>query len=331
MVAFGILGCGRIAARFAKALEKSDRGTLAACAARDRARAEDFAARFGCRACDSYEALLADPAVEAVYIATVHSAHAALTRAAIGAGKAVLCEKPFFVSAAEGRELAALAREKGVLLMEGFWTRTQPAYQKAVQWLREGKIGAPRLIRAAFCFHLPFNDATRGHRLFDPATAGGALWDAGVYPYQFATGLMGEPPVETRSLVTWAPSGVDLSAGMTLRFRNGVLADLLCSIGGVLDNTGIISGSEGYITLDYIPGPRRAALYTGQNETAELFEDPETEGFVHEIAHFAGLVESGRIESDINPLSLTLDFTERAESILAEARRGAVQDNSHDF
>ena len=165
MLKFGILGCGGIAERFAKALARSPHAELAGCAAREASRAEAFAARHGCAAYSGYQALLDDAQIEAVYIATVHSTHAALARAAVEAGKPVLCEKPFFVNSAEARDLIALARERRVLMMEGFWTRTQPAYRRAIEWLRAGRIGQLRMIRAAFCFALPYDGQTRSRRI----------------------------------------------------------------------------------------------------------------------------------------------------------------------
>jgi len=315
MIRFGILGCGTIARRFAAALNKSDRAELAACAARQTDRAEAFAAQFGGRAYGSYEALLADPEIQAVYIATVHTAHAELAKKAILAGKAVLSEKPFFVNSREAEDVVQLAREKNILIMEGFWTRTQPAYQQAMQWIKEGRIGKLRLIKAAFCFSMPYREELKGHRLWNPETAGGAFWDAGIYPYEFATGIMGKPPVEVQTMVAKAPTGVDMTVSMNLRFEGDVIADLLTSIGGTTDGTGTITGSEGYITLDYFVGSRHAELHQGR-ETVEVFDDPEEEGFVHEIAHFVSLLEEGRNESDINPLALTLDLTQRGEGIL---------------
>ena len=314
---FGILGCGGIAHRFALALERSEAGELVACAARDPARAQAFAAAHGgVRACGSYEELVNDPSVEAVYVATVHTAHAQAARLCIEAGKAVLCEKPFFVNGREAREITALAREKHVLVMEAFWTRLMPAYQKAKDWIRAGRIGQVRLIRAAFCFPMPVNEQTVRHRLLDPAVGGGALLDVGVYPYEYVTGLMDGPPDHLTTSVLTGPTGVDESVAMILRYDRGVLADCLASIGGVMDDVATISGTEGFIKQYYFPGCRKTELYRGL-ELAETFEDPEEEGFVHEIAHFARLYRSGRTESDVIPLADTVDFADRVESILA--------------
>ena len=315
---FGILGCGGIAARFAKALAKSDCAELYACAARDPERAEAFRAAHGAAvAFGSYEALVNDPAVDAVYIATVHSAHAECARLCIEAGKAVLCEKPFFVTSAEAEAIIALAREKRVLVMEGFWTRTVPAYARVKQWIAEGRIGDVKLIRADFCFNVPYNDETKNHRLWKPDTAGGALLDAGVYPYEYVTGLMGRAPDSLVYAVDRGPTGVDATVAMTMHYASGTIAQCTASITAKLDTTAVISGTEGWITQDYFVGPRRCALYDRTGTLLECFEDPEEEGFVHEIAHFAGLSRAGKTESGLIPLTDSLDFVRAAEHILA--------------
>lgn len=321
MIQFGILGCGNIARRFAKALAKSEKAELFACAARDPERAEKFAGEYGGKAFESYEALLADPAIQAVYIATVHNTHADLAKMAILAGKAVLCEKPFFIHAKDAKEVMALAKEKNVLIMEGFWTRTQPAYQKVVSWLKEGRIGKLRMIRASFCFAMP--EWLKDSRIWKKETAGGAFLDAGVYPYEFVTGLMGGAPQELQYMVDLAPTGVDMTVAFNMRYPGGVIANCLTSVGGSMDSVGILSGSEGYIEMDYFLGCRTARLYQGRQGLTETFEDPEEEGFVHEIRHFCDVLQAGKIESDINTWALTLDFAEKADQILGTEKPSA--------
>ena len=309
---FGIMGLGTISKRFAAALAKSDVAELVAVAARDEARAKDFAEGISgeIRPYGDYAAMLADPKVQAVYIGTVNTTHAELAKLCINAGKAVLCEKPFFMSISEAEEVAGLAREKGVLLMEGMWTRTLPAFLKAKEWVEAGKIGKPRLLRAAFCFSMPLNEATRGHRLWSPELGGGAMLDVGVYSYMYATGLFGTPD-EVQVSKVMASTGVDRSVSMTLRYERGILAECLASIGGYMDDTAIIGGNEGFIRQYRFWGSRRVELVNGGGEVVETFEDPEEEGFVHEIAHFASIFKEKKTESPLVPLSATLDFARR--------------------
>lgn len=317
MIKFAIIGCGAIAARFAKALDTSSGARLYACAARDLDRAQTFAEEHGAeKAYGSYQAVYEDPEVDAVYVATVHTAHAPIARDCILAGKPVLCEKPFFVNAKEAGEVIALARERQVLVMEAFWTRILPAYRKAKDWVDGGKIGKPRLIRAAFCSCAPYREELKHHRLWDPRQGGGALLDIGVYPYLYVTGLLGGPPQEMFSATLPAPTGVDLTVSMILKYPH-TLAECLASIGGWMDDTAVISGSEGYIKQPRFWGCREAELYNARGELVERFVDPETEGFVHEIAHFVELYRAGATESPLIPLDSTLDFAKRVEGILA--------------
>lgn len=318
---FGIVGCGVIAERFAKALNQSEAARLYACAARSLTRAEEFSEEHGAeKAYGSYEELISDPEVQAVYIATVHTTHAKIARQCIEAGKPVISEKPFFISGKEALETIKTAREKRILMMEGFWTRTLPAYLKTKEWIKSGRIGDVTLIRAAFCFPMPLNDETRTHRLWNPEVGGGALWDAGVYPYEYATGIMDGAPSEIQSMVQWAPSGVDAAVSMTMRWPCGTIADCMTGINGYMDDTAVISGTEGYIKQYHFLGCRRAELYLNSGELIERYEDPEEEGFVHEIAHFAELYRNGKTESDLIPLDDTLDFAIRSEEILKQAR-----------
>lgn len=320
-VRFGIIGCGNIAARFAKALAASPEAVLYACAARDQERAQAFAAAYGAgRAYGSYQALWEDEEVDAVYIATVHNTHGEIAKACILAGKAVICEKPFFTNSREAEEVIRLAREKAVLAMEAFWTRAMPAYRKVKEWISGGRLGKIQLIRAAFCFQVPCNEHTRGHRLWNPATAGGALLDAGVYPYQYVTGIMDGPPDRVTAVVRPGPTGVDASVAMTLEYPEA-LGDCLTSIVARMDDTAVISGEKGFIRQPYFLGSRRAELYDSKGELVECFDDPAEEGFVHEIAHFVELYRAGKTESPWIPLEDNLDFARRAEEILGEGVR----------
>ena len=317
-IKFGIIGCGSIAARFAKALAKSSVAELYAVAAREQERADAFCETHGAKkAYGSYQALLDDPAVQAVYIATVHTAHAETAKLCIRAGKPVLCEKPFFVHEAEAVEVIALAKEKRVLIMEAFWSRTAPAYHKVKEWLRAGKIGDLRTIQAAFCFNVPYNEMTKNSRLWKPETAGGALLDAGVYPYQYVTGIMEGAPDEMNYMVQRGPTGVDATVAMTMKYNSGVIADCLTSISATADSTAVLSGSDGLIKQYYFVGSRKCELYDRRGNLIETYEDPEEEGFVHEIAHFVQLMADGTTESDLIPLKDNLDFVRAADKILS--------------
>lgn len=187
MVRWGILGCGGIARRMAAVIPEARDARLVAAAARDKERAAAFAARFGAdKAYGSYEELAADKEVDAVYVATIHPAHAAAVELCLRAGKAVLCEKPLTMSAREARRLFDLAEACGVPLLEAMWTRYLPAWRRARELVREGAIGELRSMQADFCFNSPYDPASR---LYAPELGGrrpvgrGYLRLSRAYPY----------------------------------------------------------------------------------------------------------------------------------------------------
>ncbi len=326
---FGILGCGNIAEYFMAAVRQCPEATVAACAARSPERAEAFARRHGIpKAYGSYQELIEDPAVQAVYIATVHSTHAACAKAAVLAGKAVLCEKPFFTNTREAEEGIALAKARGILMMEAFWTRTMPAYHKVKGWIRQGRIGKTALIQASFGFCVPFSEAMRHQRLWDPETAGGAILDAGVYPYQYITGIMESYPDDFEYALEYGPTGVETKAAMILRFRSGVMVECLASMVAVAHDDAIISGSDGFIIQKHFIGSRRCELYDRTHRLVEAYDDPVEDPYVHEIHHFADLFRTGKIESDWIPLADNLDFMHRADrmrGITSKEQEGNTQ------
>ena len=304
---------------FAGALNQSESAQLYAVAARDPQRAAGFAGKYGAsKSYGSYQELLADPEVDCVYIATVNSTHASIAEMCIAAGKPLICEKPFFMSREEGERVIAAAREAGVLIMEGMWSRCIPAYHKVKQWIMNGRIGDVRLIRSAFCFPMPYTQETKSNRLFDPATGGGACLDVGVYPYEYATGIMNAPPDECKIMTVTGPTGVDLSVGLFLKYNSGVIADCLASIAGFMNEDAVVSGNDGYILQKYFYGSRRCELYDNSHNLLESFDDPVEDGFVHEIRHFCEMLRDGRLESSYIPLADTLDFTGVYEKLLKE-------------
>lgn len=315
-IRLGIIGCGGISNRMAGAFAHSGEVELCACAARDKSRAEAFADKFGAKkAYGNYEELIEASDVDAIYIGTVHTEHFAAAKKCVEAGKPVLCEKPFFISAKEARELTGLARRHNILIMESMWMRFLPAVQKIREWIRNGRIGELKTIQADFCFDFPYNEKNRNFRLWNPEVAGGALWDAGVYVYEYFTFLVGEHPDRVQGIPLWE-HGVDAVTALQLHFPSGILATGRCGFYSS-DQTAQITGTEGSIRSKDFWQARTCELYRN-NEMIERFEDAETEGFIYEIRHFANLVRRGKTESPIIPFADMIDFVENAEKILAE-------------
>ena len=257
-LAWGILATGRIAGSFARGVDRSQHGRLAAVGSRSRANAERFARDFpGLRAHASYEALLADPGVQAVYIAAPHPQHVEWAVRAAAAGKHVLCEKPAGLTHAEMVIMAEAARAHSVLFMEAFMYRCHPQTAKIVEMVRQDLLGEIKLIQSAFGFNAPFDP---GSRLWSNATAGGGILDVGCYPVSMARLLAGAAvgapfldPVEVSGAGQLHPeTGVDLLAAATLRFPTGLVAQVSASLGVEQDNTLRVYGTHGMLR---VPAP----------------------------------------------------------------------------
>jgi predicted dehydrogenase len=222
-VRWGIIGPGRIAARLLADVGHARNATAVAVASRDRARASEFAARFGIgRVHDSYESLLADPEVDAVYIALPNSLHHPWTMKALAAGKHVLCEKPYSRHPAEVVEAFDLAQSRKLVLMEAFMWRHAPQVKRFVELLPE--IGELQAIRATFSFEL----ADRGDLRLAADLDGGSLMDVGCYCVSGARLVAGSDPVKVAGEQTIASTGVDRTFGGLLTFPTGVIATFNC-------------------------------------------------------------------------------------------------------
>ncbi|MCC6626638.1 MAG: Gfo/Idh/MocA family oxidoreductase [Chloroflexi bacterium] len=257
---WGILGAGNIAHTFARDLAASQTGRLVAVGSRAAATALTFGQSYGvdpAHCHGSYEALLADPAVETVYISLPNHLHARWTVAAARAGKHVLCEKPLTVNAAEAREVIEAVRATGVFLMEAFMYRCHPQTARLLELLASGAIGEVRLIEASFSYNMgPKSDNIR---LSNP-TAGGSIMDVGCYGVSMARLLAGAEPVAVSGVAQIGPvSRVDEWASACLRFPNGVIANLTCGTQVAVDQELRVWGSAGSIRVPVpwkpLPGP----------------------------------------------------------------------------
>ena len=299
MVRFGMIGLGSISHEFARVFSKVDGMKVVAAASREMERSKAFCEEFGIpKAYDSYRALAEDPEIDAVYIGLTHNLHYEAAKLCVEHGKAVLCEKPFFLTEKEAKELTQLAKEKKVLMMEGFWIRFLPAFRKAREWVRSGRIGTPVTIKADFCIDVPFDPA---HRLYNPEVAGGALLDTGVYPVQFASGILGENPSGGEGCARIGTTGVDEFASLSLSFPSGAVASLSCGINCALPGDAFVYGSEGSITVYGFMGSKKCELFDKKHNSVEVFTSDFEEGLAFEVEAFLQLLEEGKLESDVIP------------------------------
>ncbi len=316
-IRFGIIGIGGIAEKFALSAPYAPEVEVIGAASRSLEKARGFAQKFGIpRAYGSYEALLCDKDIDAVYIATPHSHHKENCLAAIAHGKHVLCEKPLVLTKADAEEVFATAAEKGLFMMEAMWTRFIPAFIKAKEWASAGRIGDIRLMQANFGHRVPEDPAGR---LLNKNLAGGALYDLGVYLIELTQEFMrGKRLVQVQSFSIPASTGVDGSDSIVLRYEDGAAAQLFCSLITDVENAATIYGETGYIKL--LPEfyhPRRAELYQNRR-LMEVFEPEYHLGYEFEISHAARCILDGRLVSDIIPPSDTIECEAMFQALLAE-------------
>jgi predicted dehydrogenase len=309
MDSFGwaVVAPGRIARRFAQAVTAVKGSRIAAVYGRSRERAEIFAqehcASFAPRATDDLDAVLADPAVQGVYIATPHAQHGEFIRAALAAGKPVLCEKPLVAHLAEGEACVALSREKRVFLMEAVWTRFLPSYAVLGRWLREQAIGPVHTIQSSFCFPSEYDPRSRN---FAPELAGGALLDLGIYNLTVTRFVLeqalGRCPeaVSIHAAGPLAPTGVDLRTHGQIVFPGGVVSQFVCAFDTSSDNALVIQGQKGRITLPYGFHGAEELRLERHGEPAEIVRAPYVlNGFEGQIEEAQARIRAGEIESPV--------------------------------
>jgi predicted dehydrogenase len=245
-IKWGILGGGKIANKFAADLKLIEDAELYAVASRDRSNAQAFKDLHGASTFfTSYHELVTSPDVDVIYIATPHGFHFEHTMLCLNNRKAVLCEKAFALNLKQVQEMTATARQQDVFLMEAFWSRFLPQYEKIIQLINADSIGEIRLIQADFGFRAPDPPA---QRLYDPALGGGSLLDIGIYPVFLAQSLLGKP-VEIQALMTSYPTAVDEQCAMILKFKNGALAVLSSSFAVDTPVEAVIAGTKARIHL----------------------------------------------------------------------------------
>ncbi|MGH7740117.1 MAG: Gfo/Idh/MocA family protein [bacterium] len=275
-VNWGLLSTGHIAGHFAQAVLESKTGILGAVASRTPERAERFARQYKIpMAYGSYKKLLHDPFVDVIYISTPHAFHAEWAVQAARAGKPVLCEKPLTLHYPAARRIIQAAKNNKIFFMEAFMYRCHPQTAKLVELVRKKTIGELKLIQASFCFEQPMD--LKG-RLFNRALGGGAIWDVGCYPVSMARLLagaaLGKPfaePTEVKGVgVVGSQSRVDEFALASLKFPNGILAELSCA-NRVRRPAGVsLFGSKGRI---HVPSPWHADRFNAKDAKIEIYRD----------------------------------------------------------
>ena len=308
----GFIGAGRIANILAATMAKMEDVTLCAVAARELDRAQAFAEQHGFRkAYGSYEAMLRDPEVELVYIATPHSHHFEHMKLCIDHGKSVLCEKAFTLNAHQARQIAALAREKGVYVAEAIWTRYMPSRQLIDQVLASGIIGKVSTLTCNLSYPVTFKE-----RIVRPELAGGALLDVGIYGLNFALMHFGDDILRTDSSVRFTDTGVDAMETITLHYRDGKMAVITAGVLARGDRKGIFYGEKGYIIVENINNPQSISVFDLTDTLVQKIDVPaQISGYEYEIREAMARIRAGEIESASMPLDTTVAVMERMDAL----------------
>ena len=308
-IRWGVLGAGSIAARVCDDISLSNGNVVSAVGARDAGRAADFAVRHGVeRSYGSYEALVDDHELDVIYIATTHPHHRANALLAIGAGKAVLIEKPVALNAAGGREIFAAAAAAKVFAMEAMWMRMNPLIQRAQHLVQHGAIGEIRGVRAELSLGQPF-DAR--HRLYDRANGGGALLDLGIYPATLAFVFLGRPD-DVCTMGTLSPTGADDTVVLQWAYDGIPRAQLMCSISASVPNEAVVYGTRGWISFA-APIYRPTGLTVHTDERTYQIDDPiagHGSGYGPEIEEVERCLRLGLEESPAVPHAETIAILE---------------------
>ena len=308
----GFIGAGRIANTLAATMARMEDVNLYAVAARDLGRAQAFAAQYGFdKAYGSYEEMLRDPHVELVYIATPHSHHFEHMKLCIAHGKNVLCEKAFTLNAAQARQIAALAREKGVYVAEAIWTRYMPSRAMIDEVLASGIIGSISTLTCNLSYPVTYKE-----RIVRPELAGGALLDVGIYGLNFALMHFGDDILRTDSSVRFTDTGVDAMETITLHYRDGRMAVITAGVLARGDRKGIFYGDKGYIIVENINNPQSISVYDLTDTLVKKLEVPaQISGYEYQIREAMARIRAGEIESASMPLNTTIAVMERMDAL----------------
>ena len=295
---FAIMGAGKIANKFCQAVSLTPDCCVAAVASKSLERAQTFAQSQSIPAAyGDYEQMLLCEKPDCVYIATTTDSHFALTMLCLKHNTPVLCEKAMFMTEAEAEEAFRTAKEKGVFLMEGLWSRFLPAVNKARQWVKEGRIGVPAMGDMGLGFPAPADPL---NRYFNPDLGGGATFDLTVYGIQVLSWVLDREIVRAKAEAVRGETGVDVNELVLLRFAGKVPAVVRAGLLSPVEERLIICGSKGRIVIPRAHCAKEAYLYDANGAELEHFVDNDTvNGFTGEVAESIRCIREGLVESPV--------------------------------
>lgn len=297
-IRWGIIGLGNIATKFAQVIKKMNGVELEAVASRVKGKAEVFGRLFDVpenKCYGSYEEILRDDNVDAVYVAVPHTFHKNISIMSLKSGKATLCEKPVTINEGEIKEIVNIAEENKMFFMEAMKTRFLPVNQKVKALINEGIIGDVRLLQADFAFEAPFDPA---NRLFDKKLGGGALLDVGVYNISYSCFILGNDPVTIKSDLFFGKTGVDESFSINLNYEGGAIAQLYGAINVNTIRNATLFGTKGRICVSRFSNAEFATIFiNGKEQNIHL--PFEINGFEYQIQEVINCLNEGKLQSDI--------------------------------
>jgi predicted dehydrogenase len=314
-VRWGILGCGKIANKFASDLMLVKDAELTAIASRSPQKLQVFSQQYNpAFVFSTYEGLVTCADVDVIYVATPHGLHYENVMLCLENGKAVLCEKAFALNLSQAREMVEFARKKKVFLMEAFWTKFLPQFQKVMDMIRSGKIGEVRFIQSDFGFKAP---EPKAQRLYDPALGGGSLLDIGIYPVFLAQSVLGKP-TQVHAFITPYESGVDEQCAMTMKFAGGALAVLSCTFAVDTPVEAVIAGTLGRIVMrNRFHNAMATVEITTERDKTEIIEvlRESGHGYQFEARHVNECLRNGLTESPVMTHADTLMLMETLDRV----------------
>lgn len=319
-VRWGILGCGRIARKFAADLRLVADAELRAIASRNQETLELFAKDFPCKhRHNNYEGLASNEEVDVIYVATPHSHHYEHAMLCLNHNKAVLCEKAFAINSRQAKEMVQTARKKEVFLMEALWTKFLPHYKKLQELLQQKTLGNIKSVLVNFGFNTAGNPA---QRLFDPSLGGGTLLDIGIYNVFMTISILGKPDF-IEATMTPAATGVDEQIAVLFKYNSGAMAQLFSSFVTNLPTQAEINGTAGCITLTsrfYEPSTtiQLSSKVPYEREIIAVAKEAGF-GYQYEARHVNECLKMGLIESPIMTHADTLLLMEILDRIRTKA------------
>ncbi|MEP6465587.1 MAG: Gfo/Idh/MocA family oxidoreductase [Parafilimonas sp.] len=321
MIRWGILGCGRIARKFASDLKLVKEAELIACGASHALSADTFAHEFNIKNVHhSYESLVNDDEVDVIYVATPHSHHHEHTLLCIKNNKAVLCEKAFAINYKQAKEMIDAAREKKVFLMEAVWTKFLQPFNKVKEIINAGKLGEIKSMQLNFGFRAP---ADSPQRLLDPSLGGGTILDIGIYNVFTALFFLGKPD-KIFAKATLTKENVDEQCAVTFLYNDGKIAQMFSTFLSDTSTEADICGTKGRIRLTarYYTPFTTIEYFAGKADTKQLIDLNTFDagfGYEHEARHVCECFEKGLTESPVMTHADTLLLMETLDAIRKEA------------